>query len=263
MDIKLDETKFKQYFHYGLDYKKEDLLDSIIFEASREKNKANDDNTNNLEETIKFAKNLYVQFVRFIDLASEKNKNWYRSVNSETVTSEIMERIDFLEENNLIYIVNYEPFYGIYISDRDPGTKKLGMSGADRNKQIPNWIKKDILPILKYLSNLEYENPYQYNSLFLDTKYARSINNYNDEATKKIKSIYKTFLAMVKPAKSDMYNFFGKNISKDMESYIQNNYPDYWTVTDLKEQVMDDKYSEKIKKHCKNIEEQFGKDLLE
>ena len=114
-------------------------------------------------------------------------------------------------------------------------------------------IKDDIFLILMYLAETEEKNPYQYNSLFLDTKYARSINSTNCDSMKKIESIYKTFLENVKPAREDIYSVLGKNISRSQKEYIENNYADYWTITNLKEQSKSDEYKDKVKYQCDNI----------
>lgn len=256
MNDNFDKEKFKQYFHYGLEYKEEDILDEIIMRSSKIVYKMNfekvNTDMNELEYTIDMAKNLYAQFVRFINLTDGQNKNWYKNVTKDTVSDTVMQRINKLNKDGLISVVTYDPLYGIYVNDRG-GSRIPDLTGLQRYENIPKWIKDDIFPILMYLAETEEKNLYQYNSLFLDTKYARSINSTNCDSMKKIESIYKTFLENAKPAKEDIYSVLGKNISRSQKEYIENNYADYWTITDLKEQVKGDEYKDKVKYQCENI----------
>lgn len=257
MDYDFDIAKFKKYFHYGLDYKQEDILDAIIIRCSKVVNNMGFEeirgNMNELEYTIDMAKGLYVQFIRFIDLAGDKNKHWYKNVNKETIHNEVIKRIGYLKKNDLISVVNYKPIYGIYATDRIVSGNGLGITGMQRYSEIQGWIKDDMMPVLEYLSKLEHKNPYQYNSLFLDTKYARSVNSGNKDSMKKIESLYTSFLEMVKPAKQDVYKALGENISSQDKKKIEENCADYWTITDLKEQAQSEKYKQKVKAQCENI----------
>lgn len=253
MDYNLDIEKFKAYFHYGLKYEQGDILDAIIISCSKNVNKMNletvQTNMNRLEYAIDAIKNLYVQFERFIKLTADNNKNWYKKIDKDTVNDVVMQRIEYLKEKDMISVVEYKPMYGIYATDRGVPTE----TGMQRYENIPDWIKDDIVPSLEYLSELEQKNPYQYNSLFLDTKYARSINSGNKSSVEKIKSCYTLFIEMAKPAKEDVYQMLGENITRNDKKYIEDNYADYWTITNLKEKAKSDKYIDKVKQQCENI----------
>lgn len=265
MDTNFDKTKFKEYFHYGLDYKNEDIFDAVIMESISKVNKINF-SSNEIDKIgliIDMAENLYVQFFRFVELAADESKNWYQSVKKDDIEESIENRIDYLKENDLLSVVSYIPMRGIYITDRDAESNRLGITGQQHYQRIPCWIRNEIIPILYYLSSLENTNPYQYTSLFLDTKYARSENCNNTKNMSKVKSLYESFLENVKPAKSDIYRFLGKNISNGVYNYIDNNFPDYWTITDLKESSENEKYFSKVKSQCKEIKFKFMNDVLE
>lgn len=259
MSNNFDIDKFKKYFHYGLEYEQEDILDGIIIRCSKDINKMNlkamHTNMNNLEYTMDVIKNVYVQFERFIKLTADDSKYWYKKVSKDDVNDLIMKRIEYLKKNNLICVVTYKPMYGIYTTDRStpPNNYNLVTTGLQRYENIPKWIRDDMVPILLDLAQLEQENPYQYNSLFLDTKYARSINCGNQSNLEKIESVYALFMESVKPAKEDIYNVLEKNISIKDKKHIEANYADYWTITDLKEQAKTDKYMEKVHACYKSI----------
>lgn len=247
MKHELDYSKYKQYFHHGLYFEKNDILDAIILDTSKEFNasKIDREKVYVLEKEIEQSEELYLQFERFIGLTNPCRQRWYKKLMTKDVVQDIEERIQALKKGNQIVIVTYQEMSGIYITDRESFEPDEYL-GIHRWKDIPNWIKNDILPILKYLRELEKENPYQYCSLFMDTQYARNFNE--NQKTGRIKKLYSMFLEMVKPAKSDVSQLFNREISEEQEKFMQENCEDYWTITDLKQQAETDKYREKVYK---------------
>lgn len=250
MNYNFDIETFKKYFHYGLNYNKEDVLDSIIIRSSDIVNGwnlgINNPERNNLESAIDMIKDLYVQFERFVNLPLDTSNKWYSKVNQDTVNDTVIQRIQDLKKDNLISVVTYNPMYGIYINDRLSLFDKNELTGRQREENIADWIKEEIVSMLINLAELEKNNPYQYDSLFLDTKYARNINAGNKENARKVKSAYTAFMELVKPAKEDVNKLFSEKLTKEQENYMKENCADYWTITDLKQQSKTDKYEQKV-----------------
>lgn len=257
MDYNFDIAIFEKYFHYGLNYDKNDILDAIIIKSSDVVNAWDSDvenlETNHLECTINMIKNLYIQFERFINLPSDTSNKWYSKVNQDTVNGVVMQRIQELKKNHWISVVTYSPMYGIYINDRALSFEKNELTGRKREEGIGDWIKKDIVPILIYLAELETTNPYQYDSLFLDTKYARNKSVGNIENLAKVKSLYTAFMEMVKPAREDVSELFEGKLTLAQENYIKENCADYWTITDLKQQAKTNQYEKKVRNCYKSV----------
>ena len=246
MSNQLDVSKYKQYFHYHLNYEKNDILDAIIMDSSEEfkKSKMDRKKVNLLKEEVERSKDLYLQFQRFIELVASK-KGWYKKIGKKDVATDIEKRIEELQKSNLINVVSYQPMWGIYITDREVFEAGEYL-GIHRFSDIPDWIKNDILPILKYLRQLEEENPYQYCSLFMDTKYAITLTDKKEKEAEKIKAMYGMFMEMVKPAQNDVIQFFEGKMTKEEQQLVQDNCVDYWTITDLKQQAKTDKYEKKV-----------------
>lgn len=247
MEHDFDDAKFRQYFHYGLNYKEDEILDTIIMKTIKEVNaqKIDRKSVNLLEYEINRIESTYLQFKRFIELMSEDAQVWYNKVKKETVSEEIHQRIDQLEKDNVLNIVSYQPMWGLYITNKDPYYN--GDIGLRHYDGLPDWIKNDIFPMLRYLQQLEVTNPYQYTSLFMDTQYARNENANKHEENDKIKTVYTKFMEMVKPAKEDVGQLFTNKITKQQETYITQNCADYWTLTDLKEQATTETYKAKVR----------------
>lgn len=281
MNYSFDTQKFKQYFHYGLNYDKNDILDAIILNCSKDKDfQFPNERVHRLEYQMDAVKSLYLQFKRFIDLTSNQQQQWYQKLTKKDVESEIMQRISELKSAGFLDYVTYFPMSGLYTSGGkktsyvklEPNYSMLDYltnkplwgvyveeeandKGTKRLNSIEKWIREDILPILKYLHKLEIENPYQYCSLFMDTKYARIMNCEGGYGSDKTKVLYQRFMDMVKPAKDDVYQFFPNKPTQEQEDYMRKNCADYWTVTDLKQQSKSDKYMQKVQ-HCfKTIQE--------
>ena len=243
MDDNFDAQKFKQYFHYGLNYDKNDILDAIILNCSKDKDfQFPKERIHRLEYQMDAVKSLYLQFKRFIDLTSNQQQQWYQKLTKKDVEDEVMQRISKLKSAGFLDYVTYVPMDGLYTSGR-------GDKGMQKFSNLESWIREDMLPVLKYLHKLEIANPYQYCSLFMDTKYARIMNCEGGYGSDKTKVLYQRFMDMVKPAKDDVYQFFPKKPNKQQEDYMQENCADYWTVTDLKQQSKSDKYIQKVQ-HC-------------
>ena len=259
MDVKhkLDVEKYKQYFHYGLQYDQDEILDAIIISTSKDVHKLNfekmETDMNRLGYTIDAIKRIYVQFERFINLASSNNPNWYNSVNKDTVNDAVMNRVWFLHNTRLAYLIDRDYFYGIYPTDRGKSDAYGGITGMQRYGNLPSWMKEDVVPILRYLAELEEENPYQYESLFMDTKYARCINSGQWGNSQHLRSMYTIFEEKARLPKGDIYAVLGPNLSSDDREYIEANYVDYWTITDLKEQAKTDGYRQRLYQHCDQI----------
>ena len=283
MSCNFDAKKFKQYFHYGLNYEKNDILDSIILNCSKDKDFQSPTGTSDrLSYQLDVIQSMYVQFKRFIDLTSNHQQQWYQKITKKDVEDEILQRIAELKKNGFVSFIEDTPLRGIYttggkdfhekrlteISDKnlaDWSTNKPLWGtyitypnisqGISKYYQVPSWIREDILSILKYLRELEIENPYQYFSLFMDTKYARIINCENGNGADKTKLLYQKFMDMVKPAKADVYQLFSKKPTTQQENYIQENCADYWTLTDLKQQATSDKYKKKVQQCCEAMQQ--------
>ncbi len=259
MKNELDVLKYKEYFHYGLNFEKNDILDAILLDTSEEFNAAKIDKEKVyvLEKEIEQSEELYLQFERFIKLTTPHEQKWYRKLTKKDVAPDIEERMQELQKSNQIVVVTYQSSSGIYITDRW-SFKPDEYLGIHRWADIEGWIKEDILPILKYLRELEKDNPYQYCSLFMDTQYARNLNA--NQETKRIKELYTLFMEMVKPAKSDVSRLFNRIESEEEKNFIQQNCADYWTITDLKKQAESDKYRQKLYRCCSSFRD---KDLRE
>lgn len=249
MDCEFDEKKFRQYFHYGLVYDKNDLLDAIIMQSA--KNEYSQDRNNRsidlLKNEVDKSKALYLQFKRFIELTG-----WYKKTIKEQVESDVVQRIEELHKSRMISVVTYMPARGIYVNDRG---FQGDYTGVQRYEDIPVWIKDDVLPILNYLQKLENENPYQYCSLFVDTMYARDINCNQGTKKETIKAFYTTFMEMVKPAMADVKELFDGKMSREQEKYIEENCAHYWTLTDLKQQSKTERYEKKVRSCYERLKE--------
>lgn len=257
MKHQLDVEKYKQYFHYGLQYNQDELLDAIIISTSKDVHKLNferiDFGMNRLQYTIDAIKRIYVQFERFINLAEGNNPNWYTSVNKDTVNDVVMDRVWFLHNTRLAYLIDRDWFYGIYPTDRGMSAAYGGITGMQRYGNLPSWMKDDVVPILRYLAELEEVNPYQYESLFMDTKYARCVNSGQWGNSEKVKTMYGMFQEKARVPKRDLAAVLGQNISFNDMQYIDLNYSDYWTITDLQEKAKTDSYRQKLYQHCDQI----------
>lgn len=253
MKYDFDDAKFRQYFHYGLHYKKDEILDVIIMKSIKEVNAQKIDrrSMNQLEYEIDIIESTYLQFRRFIELMAEDAQVWYNKIKKENVSEEIHQRIKQLEKDNMLKIVVYKPMWGLYITDKDPYYN--GDIGLRRYHSLPDWIKNDVFPMLRYLQQLEVANSYQYTSLFMDTKYARNEHANKQEENNKIKTLYTRFMEMVKPSKEDVYQLLGDKITKLQKNSITQNCADYWTLTDLKEHATTEKYRTKVHHCCETI----------
>lgn len=268
MKYDLDISKYKQYFHYGLYFEKNDILDAIIMDSSNEFNsyrrifssyKIDSEKVNVLKEEIDQSEELYLQFRRFIEMTADGEQGWYRKIGKKDVETDVEQRIGELEKGNLINVVTYRPMWGIYITDRWSFDENEYL-GVHRFRDIPDWIQQDILPILKYLRQLEKENSYQYASLFMDTKYARSIHCEQGADVEKVKKWYAMFMETVKPAKSDVSQLFGKDLTKEQQQFVCENSADYWTITDLKQQAETEQYRVRLRQYRLIFEERQSRE---
>lgn len=277
MQRQLNKIWFETYFFYGLE-NKDEVVKRIILNATKDisgNHKKLDSDTGksgydrDKEEILK----LIVQLERFTSLHDdiENRKYFYDSINiNSTVVQSLFNRnVCEIEQTAAISCVKYRPVSGIFFNTHgysDEVQQKYGKYSGEQ--LLEKWNKEaywtaQVYDVLCYLNELEQENKFEYYSLFLDSKYGRAIDRNkkgitDDKEIHEIRNVYRKFLRARQISAVDIKLAISSlQMSEEMKKYINENYPEYDTVTTLKTDAMNIKYMERLDKEVKKVYDMF------
>lgn len=270
--IAVDSSKYENYFFYGLNNEKDDekvfrrIVEKIVEQTRAREYYYHHDRK--IEEKIK-------KIGPHVDSLYEKQKamvmkllrQYYRFKLSNDHYSEENKDYIFKEEIEKREVSN---FYGKMIMQTDnvlDDVKYIPLSGYYIRKYLKQEDKcciwtDEIYDILVHLCQLEKEQPMEYYSKFLDTKYARAINRrqkgeiLHDLEIQEIKNVYREFLKVRKVSGVEIKKEI-PNLTLKMETYIDNKYPEYETLTTLREDAMDVNYFQRLEKCIREVKDNF------
>lgn len=224
MQTSLNRDDFERYFFYGMENKDQVVKWIIMAVAKRlegtHKELDKEDEKTRYETDKKEMLKLIVQLERFTskhDVPEENNPKhkeyFYDDINTESrKINEIFDKnAKDIKEHTALSFVDYRPVSGIFFNTytysqeiKEKYQKYSGNEYLELLRKSPNtsW-GEDVYNILCYLEELEQENPHEYYSLFLDTKYARAIDRRTDKTKAElsdereiheIRNVYRKFL---------------------------------------------------------------------
>lgn len=253
----LDVAKYEQFFFHGLEAKDTVVKAIILHEAIRMREYLNLGDIDKYEIQEERIKELIVQLKRFSILHDMPNQKY--TYHETTIEDK---EVDKLYQKNLkelewkgVCVVRYRPMRGIYFNTRD-----VKITGQMAYEALGTWATEDVYSLLEHLRQLEKENKFEYYSLFLDTKYARAIDRRQKEITKndvelkEIEAVYHLFLKSRQISSVDIRLALGNNTSTEIENYISEQYPEYETITTIREKGKKEQYQEEFKKRIGTIQ---------
>ena len=188
----IDSEKFKRFFFYGIENKRE-LREGILCFSSKKvyKKHYNQDwypipNEQLESEIIQEAINRYRQFYRFVTLNDESN-NFRLDVDIQKVKEELEEEMRLLKAEKKVIETKAGTFF---IRERE----NLLEGGphyvyGESLKGEAGWTRQ-IYDILGELEEIEKENSIEYQEYWLLTKLARAVNRFDREEALRVKKAY-------------------------------------------------------------------------
>lgn len=194
--INIDSEKFKRFFFYGIENKKE-VREGILYFSSKKvyKKHSNQDwysipNEQFESEIIQEAINRYRQFYRFVTLNDESN-NFRFDVDTQKVKEKLEEEMRLLKAEKKVIETKAGTFF---IRERENllegGTYYVYGEGL---KGEVGWTKQ-IYDILGQLEEIEKENRIEYQQYWLLTKLARAVNRFDREEALRAKNAYEKLI---------------------------------------------------------------------
>lgn len=189
---KIDSEKFKRFFFYGIENRRE-LKEGILYFSSNKVYKAHSHqdwyailNQQLESEIIQEASKKYRQFYRFVTLNDESN-NFRFDVDMQKIKGELEEEMRLLKQEGKVIETKAGTFF---IRERE----NLLKGGpyyvyGEGLKGEASWTRQ-IYDILGELEEIEKEDKIEYQEYWLLTKLARSINRFDKEEALKVKSAY-------------------------------------------------------------------------
>ncbi len=300
MQRQLNKEWFKTYFFYGLENKDEVVKWIIVNGAKQligthkeldiglEKMNYEKDQESMLE--------LIVQLERFTSLHDDplRREYFYNSINiNSTLIHQIFNRVaEEISKTKALSFVKYRPVSGIFYNTYEYKTAGPLYSGRQYYNKLSqcsnNWVQ-EVYEVLCYFNELEKENRIEYYSLFLDCKYARAIDRYknnitDDEEIREIRGVYRKFLESRSISGIDLKLAIANNrkyedellerkfmkestkpattvkMSEEMKAYIDKHYPEYTTITTLKDDAIGNKYKQRLKAEAQKVCDLFLKE---
>lgn len=282
MQNQLNRDNFEKYFFYGME-NKDQVVKWIIMGTAKELRKTHKEADKEGEkpryEQDKDAMlELIVQLERFTSLHDDQEKRHYSydviNTESEQVNEMFDRNAEIIKDNAALSFIKDGPFRGIFTGIlfnthgyseeiREKYHKYSGEQYLDELRRNPNtaW-GEDVYNVLCYLEEIEKENTYEYYSLFLDAKYARAIHRntteFGDEREiHEIRNVYRKFLKRIPVSGVDIKLAIRNLNDKEMISYIDEHYPEYDTITTLKEDAMNDNYNKRVEQEVKKVCDMF------
>lgn len=188
----IDSERFKRFFFYGIDDKKE-LKEGILYFSSRKVYKKHsgenwyDIPNEQLEsEIIQEATEKYKQFYRFVTL-NDEGKDFSFDVDRQKLEGELEEEMRSLKQEGVVMDTKAGIFFTREKENQlEGGTYYVygeGLKGED------GWTKQ-MYGILEILEEIEKEDKVEYQEYWLLTKLARAVNRFDREEALKAKNAY-------------------------------------------------------------------------
>lgn len=253
-----------------------------------------------VEYTIQQIKRKIIQLYRFIYMnePTQEQSYFYHKINENSVEIEqlIQAKMKDLEHRSIITggLENCEGS-AIYITGGDYYHRQYpGRDYYNNLKDNPNnkWIQEDVVPTLEQLHNLETQNKEQYYALYLDTKYNRVINaqeqlkeeqEYLESLSQparqqrieelrqirsalpnqkeEIKKVFNQFMNSIKLPKQDILAIIGKDGTKEMYEEIEQNSSNYYTISTLKQEAVDETYQKRLNKKVEELKSKYLEEI--
>lgn len=180
--------RFKRFFFYGIENKKEVKEGILYFSLNKVYNKYVNENwyqipnTQIEKEMLQKATQIYKQFYKFVTLNDVPNNRMLVDIDNQ-VRKELEEQMQILrEEKN---VINTKA--GIFFI-REKEKQLLGIDDSG-GKTGNNWTEQ-IYEILEELQEMEKDNYIEYQKYLLLTKQARAINRGDEQEAIRLKRAY-------------------------------------------------------------------------
>jgi hypothetical protein len=188
----IDNQKFKRFFFYGIENKREAKEGIIYFSSNKVYQKYTNSelyiipNEQIENEIIQEASKKYKQFYRFVTLNDTSN-NYTLDVSIEELKKELEEEMQLLRKEKKIIDTSAGIFFTRDIEEKLNGGQYYvygeGLKGED------GWTKQiyDILDELEKMEKIDNEKYYKY---WILTKLSRAIDRHDEQEAIKVKQIY-------------------------------------------------------------------------
>ena len=184
----IDREKFKRFFFYGIENKREVKEGILYFSLNKVYDKHMNENWYQIpneqmeEEMMQEATQKYKQFYKFVTLNDVPNNRILVNIDNQ-VRKELEEQMQILrKEKNVI-----DTKAGIFFIKE----KEKQLEGIDDSwrKTGDNWTEQ-IYEILEKLQQMEKDNNIEYQKYLLLTKQARALNRGDKQEAFQIKRAY-------------------------------------------------------------------------